>query len=278
MKKNMVVLALCAAAGLLAQGPPPGRGGRMMLGGPGMFGGPGGRGMGMAMGRTITGAPFSAVEVTETEQTLANGNAIRQTTQSNVYRDSMGRVRTDTTLAPRGAGGAQTSRTIVSIRDPVAGVTRELDPQARTAREMTMRGGGRGGNFGAGGGRAMAGRGRGPGRNAARRNDPNAVTENLPMQTINGVQATGIRETRTIPAGEVGNSQPILIVGETWTSADLQIPVMVKYSDPRFGTTTTQLTNIVRTEPDPALFQTPADYTVTRGGGRGGMQGWGPIR
>jgi len=49
--------------------------------------------------------------------------------------------------------------------------------------------------------------------------------------------------------------------------------VMVRNSDPRSRTTTTQLTNIIQSEPDPALFQAPADYKVTRAGrGSGGMR------
>ena len=91
------------------------------------------------------------------------------------------------------------------------------------------------------------------------------------MQTINGVQATGTRVTRTIPAGGAGNAQPLQIVRETWVSSDLKQPVMVKESDPRMGTTVTQLTNITRSEPDPSLFQAPSDYTVTKGGR--GMRG-----
>src|ERR1035438_5154012 len=90
MTKSLIVLGLCAAATLLAQGPPPGRGpGRMGPGGPGGPGGMMGRGMGPGMNRTVTGAPYSAVEVTESSQTLPNGNVISRTTQSNVYRDGM---------------------------------------------------------------------------------------------------------------------------------------------------------------------------------------------
>jgi len=78
--------------------------------------------------------------------------------------------------------------------------------------------------------------------------------------------------TRTIPSGAEGNSQPIVIVHESWYSEDLKMPVMVKTSDPRFGTTQTQLTNITRAEPDASLFQAPAGYTVSkeRGGPRAG--------
>src|ERR1035437_11176911 len=107
MKKSLLIVGLCTAASLLAQGPPAG-GGRM---GPG----PGGRGRGMQSGlmRTVTGAPYSAVEVTETQQVLTNGNTIQHRSQSNVYRDSLGRVRTESTMDARGQANPQTARTIV---------------------------------------------------------------------------------------------------------------------------------------------------------------------
>jgi hypothetical protein len=50
--------------------------------------------------------------------------------------------------------------------------------------------------------------------------------------------------------------------------------VLIKGSDPRFGATMMQLTNIVQAEPDAALFQVPAGYTVeirTFAPGRPGM-------
>ena len=144
----------------------------------------------------------------------------------------------------------------MTISDPVAQVVRRLNPQTRTASEMAMR------QPPAGGSNArMAGRQR-FGANSA-----NVVKEDLGTQTVNGVQATGTRITRTIPAGAMGNAQPIQVVRETWVSTDLQVPVMVKTSDPRFGATTTQLINITRAEPDASLFQTPADYTVSQGHG-----------
>jgi hypothetical protein len=38
--------------------------------------------------------------------------------------------------------------------------------------------------------------------------------------------------------------------------------ILSKRSDPRFGESTYQVTNIVRSEPDAALFQIPPDYTI----------------
>jgi len=65
MKKSLIIFGLCAATALFAQGPRPGRG---------WAGGPQGMpGMGPGMARTITGAPYSAVEVRESTQTLPNG-------------------------------------------------------------------------------------------------------------------------------------------------------------------------------------------------------------
>jgi hypothetical protein len=276
MKKKLVLTVLVATAGLMAQPPGAPRGGGRMGLGPGPMG-PGGPGM----GRTVTGAPYSAVEVTTEQQTLAGGNAIQRQNQITIHRDSSGRVRTETEMArPDGAGGTTTVKRIM-IHDPVAGVVNELDPQAKTATSMSTRPGPgnhpgmRAGNPDNTAPRVAGGRnpnGFGP-RNSNGANrpvDPNVQTEELGTQTINGVLATGTRTTRTIPVGAIGNTQPIQTIHERWVSADLQVPVMVKTTDPRFGTRTTQLTNINRVEPDASLFQVPSDYTVQRGqGGRG---------
>ena len=62
----------------------------------------------MHPGKVVTGAPYSAVAVTETKQTLADGNVIDRKVQSNVYRDSQGRTRRETTftgVGPLSASG-----------------------------------------------------------------------------------------------------------------------------------------------------------------------------
>lgn len=258
MKKCLIVCGLFAAATVFAQGPPPRGAGRMGPGGPGM-------GFGMGMGRTVTGAPYSGQEVTEETQTLANGNVITRKMQANIYRDSSGRVRTERTVPAGRPGqaqsGAQTesaTRTMVTIHDPVGGTTSELDTSAKTARQMSIP------NFQGHNPNFQGHPARGQNGTAS---DPNVVTADLGMQTINGVQATGTRVTRTIPAGQIGNAQAIQIVTETWRSPDLKIPVMEKRIDPVHGNRTVQLTNITRAEPDPSLFQVPSDYTVTTGHG-----------
>ncbi len=254
--KKLIIIGMVLATGAFAQGP----GGRMGRGG---FGGPGGPG---GPQHTVTGAPYSAVEVTTTQQVLSNGNVISNQRQTTLYRDSQGRVRTETTVTGRRPGstastGSQTPTTIVSIHDPVAGVNRQIDNVNKVVHETSIRPQFRGNTSGT----------NPPNRprwNGQRPADPNVTTADLGIQTINGVSAHGTRITRTIPAGAMGNAQPIQNIREVWTSTDLQVDVMTKITDPRFGTTVTQLTNINRAEPDASLFQAPSGYTVQHGPAR----------
>ena len=66
--------------------------------------------------------------------------------------------------------------------------------------------------------------------------------------------------TVTIPTGAVGNDRDLKVINERWVSDDLKLLVKTSNSDPRFGVTTYELTNIVQKEPDPALFQLPEGY------------------
>jgi hypothetical protein len=234
------------AASLLAQGP-----GRHLGGGPGDF----------AMVRAefgisnklVTGAPYSAQAVTQFTQTLANGDHIQRTTTSSIARDSQGRTRMERSIANVGAlsaAGGQ-GRAIV-IHDPVAGMSYALDPASHTARSTPI---------------PAARTHSGPETPNARsgRFQASLKTEDLGTQVIQGVSAQGKRVTRVIPAGREGNEKEIDVVTETWYSPDLQVVVMSKTSDPRFGDSVYQLSSVSRTEPDPALFAVPSDYAVKEG-------------
>jgi hypothetical protein len=90
----------------------------------------------------------------------------------------------------------------------------------------------------------------------------NVTREELGQQLVEGVTAVGTRTTTEIPAGAIGNEQPIKIVSEQWFSPDLQLLVLTKHSDPRLGDTTYRLSGIVRADPGPSLFELPPDYTI----------------
>ena len=263
-------LGLIGLAVALAQGPPPQEGPRRPFGPPGEGPFAGARFLGAEMGRlgrVVKNAPFSADVVTETAQTLADGNRIKQTSTARVARDSEGRTRREQSLSALGAfaGNGNLPRTVVFIDDPVAGVSYALNPNNKTANK-SMRPARP--EPGENGGLRAQFRG-GPHAGRGRRDNPDLKTESLGTQTMEGLSVQGTRTTMTILAGQMGNEQPIQIVTERWYSPELQTYILVKHSDPRSGETVTRYANISRAEPSSASFQVPADYQV-RQGMRGG--------
>lgn len=220
--------------------------------------------------KVVTGAPFSAVAVTETVHALADGNRITRKTEAAVYRDSQGRFRREVSLAglgPLHASGEQ--RSLIAIHDSVAGTSYLLNPERKEATKVPFPGGMRG----PANAKAMVGGQKEylEYRMKTRMAEENWQKESLGTRMINGVNAEGTRHTRTIPAGEIGNEKPIVIVSEQWYSPELQVMVMSKRNDPMFGETTYTLTNIQRQEPDASLFAVPSDYAVKEGGPGPGM-------
>ena len=90
----------------------------------------------------------------------------------------------------------------------------------------------------------------------------NATRDALGKQMIEGVNAEGTRESSTIAVGAIGNDRPIQVSSESWYSAELQMNIMTKHSDPRTGDESFRLTNINRSEPAAYLFQAPAGYQI----------------
>jgi hypothetical protein len=246
-------------------------------------------------GKRVKGAPYSAQAVTESTQTLSDGNRIARKSTATLYRDSEGRTRREEifkSIGPLAADGDPGQ--IIFISDPVAGVDYSLDTRSKSARKMmpvhfkfemktpvpgekqnfiwddkldkiqTEKGEivqkifkttDEGATWTKLGNSQMMMEWKGS-------PEPNAKKESLGKQLIEGVEAEGTRVTITIPAGEIGNERPIEIVSERWYSPELQTVVMTRHSDPRFGETTYKLTNISRTEPDHSLFEVPAGYTL----------------
>ncbi len=248
-------IALMTAVGFAQAPPPPPRDG-LFMGGPG----PAGAMMGgeFGDGKTVTGAPLTAVVVVTRDTTLADGNKIHNESQVKVYRDSQGRIRREMGVDLVTPATGNVKRNVVMIMDPVTGKRYMLNPDNKTARAMPMRGPRQHGTEGSADASTAAG-GRGAAQAGALRK------EDLGTKTVNGLQAEGVRVTRTIAAGSIGNDKPIDVVTERWYSPDLQIAIMTIHSDPMMGTVTTKLTNVTRGDPDASLFQVPSDYTVETG-------------
>ena len=207
--------------------------------------------------QTVTGAPYSAQITSEFEQTLPDGNKINRKTTTTIYRDGQGRTRREQTLPAIGPYAASTTAPqAIFINDPVGGATYVLDPVHKTARKMPRP------NFQGGPGGPGGGPGGPPPGNGPRPQTANVNTESLGTQNIEGFLVQGTRVTRSIPAGAVGNQQPMLVTNERWYSPKLQLDLVVKTIDPMRGTSTTTISNIRQDEPVATLFQVPADYTI----------------
>ena len=276
-------------------------------------------------GKVVKGAPYSAQAVTETTQTLSDGNRIINKSTAKIYRDSEGRTRREQTLRVIGpfATAGEPPQTIF-INDPVAGVNYALDTRSKVAHKMPpMRFDfkmrfpeegrvGIGVGMGSGAGVRTLGPEPAPGTSAPMvfergvlppgagmrvsgppqlppndgaamvfersltpppgeagmvfqwqgAREENARNESLGKQAIEGINAEGTRKTIEIPAGEIGNERPIEIVFERWYSPELQVVVMTKHSDPRFGETTYRLINVDRSEQPRELFEVPSEYQL----------------
>lgn len=239
-----------------------------------------------AGGRVVTGNPYSATEQTHSLQILGDGSRIEQSSSTQISRDSEGRTRREPVSGTSGRAAMAT------IEDPVAGATYMLDsltkiatklqlpktlparvitpvstasasalpsvpamPSASAMPSTTVR-------IAAGGGGDL------PQVMSFQTSAANVESgaapaqEDLGTQNVNGVLARGTRSTVTIPAGQIGNDRALQVVNERWYSEELGMLIKSSNSDPRFGTTTYELTNISRAAPDPTLFQVPADYTL----------------
>jgi hypothetical protein len=270
------------------EAPPPPRGEARMQGGPGGPGGEMGEPFGerieflgfegMHGGKVVTGAPFSAVAISESTQTLADGNHITRKTQTNLFRDSQGRFRKEVNLpasaalGPLGVSGQ--SKSFVFINDPVTSTNFILHSETKTAEKMGKSFGRRKGEMK--GAMKDSKSGKLGSRMQEEISNGTLKKEDLGTQTIAGVIAQGTRITKTIPAGQIGNEKPILIVRETWYSNDLQMVVKSARSNPWSGESTYTLTNIQRSEPAASLFAVPSDFTVQEG--RAGKRGMGRRR
>jgi hypothetical protein len=225
--------------------------------------------------KQIKGAPYSGDIIVSSSQTLADGNHISRSDTSHVFRDSEGRTRREQSGRMSEVGPGQpiisTQGTIVNIFDPVGGYSYSLDAEHKIAWRTPV-GASQGWMSDAPSEEAIA---KLKAEKQAQANEQQAVARiklearavmnSLPPlehSTIDGLAVQGRKTSETIPAGKIGNEQPITITNEEWTSTDLKVLVLTKHTDPRSGDSTYHLTNVVRAEPDPSLFIVPPDYTV----------------
>jgi hypothetical protein len=203
--------------------------------------------------------PYTATWTQKRVQTLANGTTITHETTTRFARDSSGRTYMENhNTLPAGEDGQPREIVTYNVSDPVAHTTmfwnsnekrvtviHQQEPQTMDLRTMPQQ--------------SEAANAR---AENIIRTQPDVQREELGTKNIAGVNATGVRTTRTIPAGREGNDQPIVTTDEVWRSKAYGLILMSLRNDPRTGTNTREVTEFAPGEPDAALFHAPEGYTV----------------
>ncbi|HEY2913053.1 MAG TPA: hypothetical protein VGK21_06815 [Candidatus Angelobacter sp.] len=202
--------------------------------------------------RAMAGAPFSADVISQSTLMLADGTPFTQETHGKMFRDTAGRTRSETELQSTAAGG---TRHFVTIVDPMQGTSIVLDVAAKSATVFHL-----------------------PAMPAVSANKVNlavashAARANMKRLALSGSEALGammmegfaVIGTRRAGAASVASATTGAspnVVTESWFSKELKVDLLVSRQG-QSASRTTRLTNIAPGEPDPTLFQVPADYTV----------------
>jgi len=252
------VLAVAAVALVVAaQGPPPGHGWGH---GPGLQGGMEGMFefgglMGGFGGKTVTGKPVQASFTITRTQTIP-GNSITSTTTGTIARGndaSSYRESKFQAIGPWASSGK--AHHGAYIRNLTKGMQYIVNMDQGTYTSFPVRESNPSPE-----GKNWPQKSAGSDENVT--DNPNATYKDPATNTVyNNVDDRKV--TRTIPAGAIGNANPIVVTTERWYSNDLDILLMETRSDPRFGTSTYQLSNIGMSPaaslftPDPSFTETP---------------------
>ena len=198
----------------------------------------------------VQGVPFSATAVKETTQILSDGRRLVRRSTARLYRDSEGRTRHE--LMPK-ADQPEVIASLSMIYDAVTGTTYMLNPRRRRALQLSPL------HTDAAPRRVRIITPQTPPGNQL---EVVGGAEALGRQIIEGVAAEGVRSTTTIPAGTVGNKEPITVVYERWYSPELRRNVLIKRADTDFAEAVYRLTDSSRSEPPKEMFAVQAGYTV----------------
>lgn len=188
--------------------------------------------------------PFSAKANIENTNTLSDGTTIAKKTINAIARDSSGRTRQEGRQLIAASDNSEPKIFYYAIIDPAARARTVVYPAQHLARVFHFSG-------------PL------PTTYPPPHPAPAGVVDSkvdLGDTTIEGLPVHGTREIHSYGTGVVGNDKAFDVTDEFWYSPALQMNLLVKHSDPRTGSQTVRITELSRTEPDPSLFEVPADF------------------
>jgi len=207
---------------------------------------------------SIVGEPFSGVRTWQNSRNFIGGNRIDRGTTERLYRDGQGRTRVERDVPPEVLANHPKREPVqITLNDPLSGDRIELRPRSKTA--VVLRG------------RAW------PAVAPSKSMPPVSVmfaghaytsrdagwspVVQLGEKSFDGLRARGQRRLYTVPVGTVGNEKPIVLTVDQWFSPELSLIVARSGTSTLSGEFGMQIENIVKGEPNAALFLIPADYS-----------------
>ena len=209
---------------------------------------------------SVVGAPFTATVEWTSIETKVDGTKVYHRRISRILRDAAGRQRFEDgqdEASPQ-AGDAPAVR----LYDPITHLFASLDSATGLAKISTM-------GYTSAAPLAVPASGNRsdpakeqPDQPQTRSQPDEGVTrEPLPPREIVGLHAEGVRTTTIIPAGKDG-TPAVTVVDDVWESPLWRMQLLHIHDDPRTGHSEAQVTQLVREQPDEALFHPPGGYEL----------------
>ena len=198
----------------------------------------------------VPNAPFSGTINVERSSVQSDGSVINLRTVRDIGRDSRGRIYNESRMLLPATSPEIPQLVGVHLYDPQTRVSTQLNAREHTFTQGTVN---------------RPPETVPPAFLDASQSNPHPQNQftredDLGIHEIDGVPVHGVRETQSIPAENGDPAKAILITDEYWYSEDLRINLVIQHSDPRTGSVTMRLTQVRRTEPDPARFEIPQGY------------------
>ncbi len=198
-----------------------------------------------------TGAPFTAIVVTEWTRLLEDGTTTTVKNHRTVARDSVGRVFQERrNFSPNGDKETTTLSTL-NYSDPIRHELYACFPNTHTCNVYPYD-------------QPTTARVSTPATVTLPKGDGSITRESLGQSTIDNLEVLGSREITTINPGANGYQHPEPTVKEFWYSPQLEVNLITKRFEPRGGSQNFTLENINLNEPNPNLFVPPANYKLVR--------------
>jgi hypothetical protein len=198
-------------------------------------------------------SPFTLVLETEWVRQLPDGGTITTVNKRRIARDAEGRVYEERWFLVPKDGKVPSQMSKLQISDPHAHTLYDCPMQREEKACLLL-------TYSEAPGSIY--RFQGPPSGPLPDGAGETIHQDLGKQLISGLETLGTRDTVVFNPGLFGNDRKVSIEREFWFSPQLGFNLLSKRSDPRIGTQTFTVTNLILSDPDPKLFDLPEGFKV----------------